>query len=301
MLPWIEKYRPNSLDELIADEDTIKKFTEFIESKNIPHLLFTGGAGQGKTTSAKILAKSITDEYLYINSSDETSVETIRTKVKSFCSTMGFGDLKIVILDECDALSPNAQMMLRNVMEEFAKSSRFILTCNYNNKLIDPVKSRTQIFRFDNSNKNEIYKRIAKILKEEKVTFDKNTIRQQIVKIVDKFYPDIRKIIGTLEKFTNNGVFNFNEKMLEDLNFDIIQLLKDGQLSEIRKTIIGSVDYEILYKILFDESEKIKEECSIDIKLCVAEYLYRHSIIIDQEINFMGCLYQITQIINEGD
>jgi replication factor C small subunit len=199
----------------------------------------------------------------------------------------------------CDHQSLNAQAMLRNTMEEFYQTSRFILTCNYLNKVIDPIRSRCQIFEFKGSNKTDILKRCAYILKEEKTKFDKTKIKDQLVTLVNKYYPDIRKIIGSIEKFTINQEFKFNENELEEDGEDFINLLKEFEFVKIRETIIGSVDYQQLYKILFDNAEKIKEDSSVDIKLCVAEYLYRHSIIVDQEINFMACLYQIKQIVEE--
>ena len=298
-IPLIEKYRPKTLNELVASEQLLEKFNDFIKNKSIPHLLLTGTAGLGKTTTAKILAKSISDDVLYINASDETSVETIRTKVKGFCATMSFGGQKIVILDEFDAMSMNAMMMLRNVMEEFISNSRFILTCNYLNKVIDPIRSRCQVFEFKGADKVSILKRCAFILKEENVKFNKETIKKELTAIVDKCYPDIRKIIGSLEKFSVNGKFEFDERLLEEDGCELIELIKEKKISEIRQNIVGSIDYEILYRNLFDNSVELDEQKSVSIKLCVAEYLYRHSIIVDQEINFMGCIYQIIQILDE--
>ncbi len=297
--PFIEKYRPIKLEDLVASESLLNKFNSFIEEGSIPHLLLTGTAGLGKTTSAKILARAISEDIMYINASDETSIETIRTKVKGFCATMGFGGQKIVILDEFDAMSMNAMMMLRNVMEEFHKSSRFILTCNYLNKVIDPIRSRCQVFEFKGADKTSILKRCAYILKQEKIKFDKNTIKEDLTNLVDTCYPDIRKIVGSLEKFTINGCFKFDSKMLEEDGAELIELIKLNKLNDIRQNIVGSVDYEQMYRTMFDNSIELSEEHSIDIKLTIAEYLYRHSIIVDQEINFMGCLYQIRQVIDE--
>lgn len=298
-VPYVEKYRPKELNELIADDEIINKFQEFIDNRSIPHLLLVGNAGQGKTTSAKIIANKISEDIMYINASDETSVETIRNKVKGFCSTLGFSGQKIVILDEADFQSLNAQAILRNIMEEFYKTSRFILTCNYLNKIIEPIRSRCQIFEFKGFDKTNILKKCAYILKKEKTKFDKNNIKEQLTTLVDKCYPDIRKIIGSVEKFTVNGEFKFNEKYLEEDGGDFIELVKSKDLETIRTTIVGTIDYQQLYKVLFDKSDEINKEISVDIRLCVAEYLYRHSIIVDQEINFMACLYQILQLQEE--
>jgi replication factor C small subunit len=269
-IPFIEKYRPKKLEDLVASEQLLNKFNEFIEAKSIPHLLLTGTAGLGKTTTAKILAKSISEDVLYINASDETSVETIRTKVKGFCATMSFGGQKIVILDEFDAMSMNAMMMLRNVMEEFFSHSRFILTCNYLNKVIEPIRSRCQIFEFKGADKVSILKRCAFILKEENIKFNKETIKKDLTNLVEMCYPDIRKIVGSIEKFTINGKFEFNAKLLEEDGSELIYLLKEKKLNEIRQSIVGSVDYEQLYRNLFDNATDISEQHSVDIRLAVA-------------------------------
>ena len=163
---WVEKYRPNELDNYIGNDHLKSKVSVYLESGDIPHLLLFGRAGTGKTTLAKLLINNIDCDYLYINASDENSVDVVREKVKNFASTLGFKDMKVIILDECDYITPNAQAALRNLMETFSKSTRFILTCNYVEKIIDPIQSRCQTFAITPPSKKDVAKRLNDILKE---------------------------------------------------------------------------------------------------------------------------------------
>jgi DNA polymerase III delta prime subunit len=280
-------------DTLITDFDRAI-FTSYIEKKSIPHLLFYGSPGLGKTTIAKILARAITEDILYINASKETSVDVIRGKVNDFCSTTAFGDyLKIVILDEFDFMSLASQATLRNVMEEFVEVSRFILTCNYSNKIMDAIKSRAQTFQFKQVEPKIIAKRCVDILNKEKVKCKEVS---QIGKLVMKYYPDIRKTINELERNSVNGVFEFNA-VNSDVGAVLIELLKNKSWDEIRKKVVGSMDYAELYKVIHDNASKLNESKTVDIRLLAGEYLFRHSIIVDPEINFMNCIDQIIREI----
>ena len=162
---WCERYRPTSLDTYIGNEHLKSKVSVYLESGDLPHLLLYGKAGTGKTTLAKILVNNIECDYLYINASDENSVDTVRNKVRGFASTMGFKDYKIIILDECDYITPNAQAALRNLMETFSKHCRFILTCNFVERIIDPIQSRCQSFQVIPPSKKEVALHIHNILK----------------------------------------------------------------------------------------------------------------------------------------
>lgn len=293
-LPFSEKYRPQTIDDCILDDDTKNVFKSFIDKKSIPHLLFYGTSGLGKTTIAKILAKSISEDVLYICASSETSVDVIRGKVSTFCSTSSFSDnLKIVILDEFDYMSINSHATLRNVIEEFTESCRFIFTCNYINKVMDAIKSRTQMFQFIDSQPKLVFKRCVEILNNENIKVkDKNGL----VSLVKKYSPDIRKTINEMERNILNGVFDF-ASLNKGIQEDFLQLVKTKQWNSIRSNIVGKLDYPELYKILFDNSSKLSESNSIVIRGIVAEYLYRHSIIIDPEINFMSCMDSIIKEI----
>jgi replication factor C small subunit len=292
--PWVEKYRPQKIDDVLLSEQDKLIFQSFIEKQSIPHLMFHGSAGLGKTTMAKILANSITEDILYISASKETSVDVIRGKVNDFCSTVAFGGkLKVVILDEFDHMSLASQATLRNVMEDFIEVSRFILTCNYYNKVIDPVKSRTQTFQFKQLEPKLIAKRCAEILNKEKIKCSDVT---DIIKLVKRYYPDVRKIINELESCSATGVFKFRS-VSDEVSNTLIELLKQKNWDEIRKTVIGSADYPELYKIIHDNAGVLNESKKVELRLIVGEYLYRHSIIVDPEINFMNCIDQIIKEI----
>lgn len=292
--PWCETYRPAKLDDTLITDFDRAIFNSYIEKKSIPHLLFQGSPGLGKTTIAKILARSITEDILYINASKETSVDVIRGKVNDFCSTTAFGDyLKIVILDEFDYMSLSAQATMRNVLEEFFEVSRFILTCNYSNKIMDAIKSRTQTFQFKQVEPKIIAKRCIEILNKEKVKCKEVS---QIGKLVMKHFPDIRKTINELERNSVNGVFELNA-VNSDVGEVFIELLKNKNWDEIRKKIVGSMEYAELYKVIHDNAGKLNEAKTVDIRLLAGEYLFRHSIIVDPEINFMNCVDQIIREI----
>ena len=169
---WVEKYRPTKLDNYIGNSHLKEKVSNYLKSGDVPHLLFFGKAGTGKTTLAKLIVKSIDCDYMIINASDENNVDTVRNKVKSFASTVGFKDLKVIILDEFDYMTPNAQAILRNLMETFSKHCRFILTCNYVEKIIDPIQSRCQTFQIVPPSKKEVAVQLDKILKSEDIKYD---------------------------------------------------------------------------------------------------------------------------------
>jgi len=299
----VEKYRPKVIDDVILDEVTLKKFKSYIESKDIPHLLFHGTAGLGKTTVAKILVKSITDEYLYINASDDNNVETVRTKIKDFCYTIGFGSgLKIVILDEFDGMTEYAMRMLRNTMEEFSNTCRFILTCNYITKVIDPIRSRCQEFEFGKPAMVDIAKRCLKILKEENAECLTEECKADIKKLVKSCYPDIRKTINNLQKFIVNGAFSVEEKVMDSEDAEkFISLMKVGDIKKIRHELLGAgCDYVGLYRILFEKSKLLgkNESAIVGIMLTSAEYMYRHASVPDQEVNFVACLLSTWKLMN---
>ena len=189
---WVEKYRPTNLDTYIGNEHLKSKLSVYLESGDLPHLLLYGKAGTGKTTLAKLLVNNIECDYIYINASDENNVDTVRTKVKSFASTIGFKDMKVIILDECDYITPNAQAALRNLMETFSKHCRFILTCNYVERIIDPIQSRCQSFQIIPPSRNEVAKHLHNILVEENVMDTPEDIKI----LVESGYPDIRRVIN---------------------------------------------------------------------------------------------------------
>lgn len=305
--PWVEEFRPNKIEDVIGAEHLIEKMNEYIKEKSCPHLLFDGTAGVGKTTIAKILANNIAGKgnYLYINASDRNNIDTIRVDISNFCSVIGFNDnLKIIILDESDGLTPQAQKSLRAVMEEFAKTSRFILTCNYGNKIIDAIHSRCQRFEFRNASKGAIFKRCAEILVKKGVTIlDSNKkikpeIQKDLQELVKKFYPDIRSTINNLQKFTHGDTFKFDLSSVKDETSDLlIQYIKEGSIKKIREEILtgGNVDYTTLYNTIYSRVKEISDDfdkCSA-ILILTADYMYKHSFHLNPEINFVACILEI--------
>lgn len=304
--PWVEEFRPSKIEQVIGAEHLIDKMNEYISQKSCPHLLFGGSAGVGKTTVAKILAKNISgaNNYIYINASDRNNIDTIRIDVGTFCSTMAFeNSLKIVILDECDGMTPQAQKSLRAVMEEFAKNCRFILTCNYDNKIIEALKSRCQQFEFRGASKNDIAKRCASILKTKGIELTED-VKKDLASLVKKFYPDIRATINNLQKFTKDGKFKFLTEAIKDETVDLlIAHLKAGKIRSIREEILAgtSPDWASLYNALYSQkhilTEDTDKQCTI--VMCVAEFLYKHSFVLIPEINFTACLLEILNILKK--
>lgn len=301
MEPWVEKYKPTSLDDVIADSKTLKKFNEYVISKEIPNLLFCGKPGAGKTTCAKILAKSIADinDILYICASHEKGVDVIRNKVDDFCQMNSFGGLRIIILDEFDGMTVQAMETMRNTMETYISNCRFILTANNEHKIIDPIKSRSQQFDFklEDQHKKHVLKRCADILKSENVIVnDKN----ELLSLLKKYYPDIRRTINALQKNSINGVFNYNND-LDNIDVALLSYIKQVDIKSIRQVIVGNYDYEYLYKIIFNNAGTICEQKKLNIMLHVGEAVRWHSIVTDKEINFVTCIINVCKEICAND
>jgi DNA polymerase III delta prime subunit len=303
---WIEKYRPKKLDDLILDDDNKKYFLSLIE--DIPNLLFYGDSGTGKTTLAKIIVNDVLNcQYLYINASDENGIDTIRGKVMSFSQVRSFdGRKKVIILDEFCGMTLDAQKTLRNVMEEFHNSTRFILTANYINKIIEPIKSRCLMFELK-SNIDDIVKRCVSILVREKIQISDDE-KKKITNFVSSRFPDIRKTINDLQKFSISGnlVISQNDEVLDFANFVYKKIIEKESSLKIRKYIIESENlfnsnYQSLLKSLFemfyesDLSEKIKKMILLDI----GEYMYKDNFVIDHEINFYCCVYSIENTLKD--
>lgn len=307
--PWVEEYRPSKIDDVVGNEHTISKLKEFLSTNSIPNLLFCGDPGVGKTTIAKILAETICGgkgSYLYINASDRNNIDTIRTDVTAYCATSGFSDnIKIIILDECDGMTPAAQKSLRSVMEEYSKNTRFILTCNYQTKIIDALHSRCQKFEFFGAKMEDIFKRIVYIIKDKKICprqdLNKDSFIEQLKKLVRDNYPDIRSTINSLQKFTINGVFYYDEICKKDSIKDkLIQYIKEKKIKSIREEIlIGVVDYPLLYDIIYCNAKDITSDIEkvSAIIITTADFLYRHATHLNSEMNFVAYLLTLNEII----
>ena len=255
---WVEKYRPAKLEDYVGNEHLKNKVAGYIESEDVPHLLFFGKAGTGKTTLAKLIVNSIDCDFMVLNASDENNVETVRTKVKNFASSIGFKKYKIIILDEFDYMTPNAQAILRNLMETFSRHCRFILTCNYIEKIIEPIQSRCQTFQIVPPTKKDVAIQMSKILKAEKVEFDP----KDLVPIIDSSYPDIRKVINTCQMNSTKGKLKVDvQNLLEnDYKMKVLDILKSNddkrnKYMKIRQALIDSkvTDFTDLFTLLYDK------------------------------------------------
>ena len=254
---WVERYRPVSLENYIGNEHLKTKVSRYISTGDIPHLLLHGKAGTGKTTLAKLLVSNIDCDQMYVNASDENNVETVRNKIKMFASSVGFKDLKVIILDECDFLTPNAQAALRNLMETFSKHCRFILTCNYVERIIDPIQSRCQSFQIIPPSKKEVAIHTSSILNTEGVSFD----NEQIVTMVNSSYPDIRRIINAVQRnIVDNQLIVDTESLVQnDYKLQVLEILqtqdKKNAFKNLRQLLADSQirDYADLFRLLYDE------------------------------------------------
>ena len=256
---WVEKYRPQTLEEYVGNETIKNKIADYLNQGSIQNLLLHGVAGTGKTTLAKLISTNLNCDLLYINASDERGIDTIREKIIPFASSLGFGDVKIVILDEADYITPQAQATLRNTMESFSANTRFILTCNYLERIISPLQSRCQTLEIKPPSKREVGIRCVDICEEEKVKWESDDITV-LKTIINAHYPDIRKIINTIQGSTVDGIVKIDKASLkDDLNEQIIQALSSkSKLSAIRQILAdsGSREFDNLFKALYDNTTK---------------------------------------------
>ena len=292
---FTERFRPTDPKDYIGNEVFKASLDQWIKQQDIPHILLYGPAGTGKTTAAKLIVANLDCDHIYINCSDENGIETIREKVKSFASAATFRALKVVIMDEADFLTINAQAALRNVIETFSKTTRFIFTCNYVERIIDPLQSRTSVFEVLPPSKSEVAKRCISILDEETC----NRATEDIVEIVNKTYPDIRKTLNLLQScivYDPAGTFLqlnkdiVNQKQYTDQIIDLIKSNDDKAFNKIRQLIADSNirDYNELYRALFENLDSFHNPVLGTI--IIAESQYQSVMAPDKEITFMGCI-----------
>jgi replication factor C small subunit len=299
---WIEKYRPAILGDLVLSKENLDTFNVYRKEQNIPNLLFVGNPGTGKSTLAKVTVKDILDcQYMYINASDESGIDTIRNKVIGFAQTKSIdGKIKVIILDEADGISGDGQRALRNVMEEYSQISRFILTANFRSRIILPLQSRCQIFDLVPPIEN-IITRLKFILDTEKIKYNINDIEQ----ISRENYPDLRKCISQIQRYSKNANLLLPIKAeVNDFIESLFKLLQNGHVLKIRKWVIESEikfgnDYPFLLKQLFDYVyiQKLDSDCKKQLLIIIAEYLWRNSQVLDQEINAYACFLQINEVL----
>ena len=298
---WVEKYRPRKLDEYVGNEHLKQKVSDYLQSGDVPHLLFFGKAGTGKTTLAKLIVNSISCDYIIINASDENNVDTVRNKVKGFASTVGFKDMKVIILDEFDYMTPNAQAILRNLMETFSKHCRFILTCNYVEKVIDPIQSRCQTFQIVPPTKKDVAVQISQILGKEGVSFEP----KDLVPIIDSSYPDIRKIINTCQLNSSKGKLKLDTTSVidSDIKSKVVEILKGNDAKpnkwkNIRQAIADSrvQDFTEFYTYLYEKVDEYGSGNTSNIILILSESQHKDALVVDKEITFMSCIIQIVAL-----
>jgi DNA polymerase III delta prime subunit len=300
---WVEKYRPKTVDGYVfRDNHQRKQIETWIKDRSIPHLLLSGNAGIGKTTLAKVLINELgIEDYdvLEINASRTNSVEDVRDKITNFVQMMPFGPFKVVLLDEADYLSPNAQAALRGVMEEYHSTARFILTCNYPNRIIPAIHSRCQGFHVERTDLTEYTARVATILVEESVEFDLETL-DNYVRVA---YPDLRKCINLVQQNVHEGNLvapNKGDAGEAEWKFDMVDLFKAGKIAEARKLLCGKLraeEMEEVYRWLYDNLEIFGDEQKQDSAvLIIKQALVDHTLVVDAEINLAACLVKLARL-----
>lgn len=300
---WVEKYRPQTIEDCVLPESLKKTFREFVAQGELPTFLFTGTAGVGKTTVAKALCNEVGAEYIMINGSDEgRSIDTLRTTIKNFASTVSLTDAKkVIIIDEADYMNASSiQPALRSFIEEFSANCRFIFTCNYKNRIIEPLWSRCAVieFKIPNEEKPKIasafYRRIADILSNEQVDFDSKVVAE----LVTKHFPDYRRILNELQRYSVSGkidtgiLLNLSEESYNDL----IKAMKVKDYPSVRKWVGKNTDIDTieLFRELYDSaSERIEPSTIPDLVLILADYQYKAAFVADHELNIMAALTEI--------
>jgi replication factor C small subunit len=299
---WVEKYRPKTIKDCILPDNLKQTFQEFVNQDNIPNLLLTGGPGVGKTTVAKAMLEEIGADYIVINGSMNGNIDTLRNEIKDFASTMSFtSGRKYVILDEADYLNPQStQPALRNFMEEFSKNCGFILTCNFKNRIIDPLHSRCSVVEFSIPKAERpkvalhFFKRVTDILKREHIEHNEKVV----AKMVESHFPDFRRVLNELQRYSATGIIdtgiltNTGDADLEEL----VKLLKAKSFTDVRKWITQNSDIDTastLRKLYDIANEKMKPHSVAQLVLILADYQYKAAFVADQEINLVACMTEI--------
>ena len=294
---WVEKYRPQTLEEYVGNETIKNKIADYLKQGSIQNLLFHGVAGTGKTTLAKLIAKNLNCDLLYINASDERGIDTIRDKIIPFASSMSFNDVKIVILDEADYITPQAQATLRNTIEACSTTTRFIFTCNYLERIISPLQSRCQTFEITPPSKGDVFDTLKNILVNEGIEANESTS----MKVIDTHYPDIRKIINTIQGSVVDGQIKIDNDSLKNTQLGglvVDALIRKAKLSEIRQILAdsGAREFDDLFKYIYDKSSTLFGDREGEAILIIAKYQYEYTFVLEKEICIAAMLNKLINL-----
>ncbi len=298
---WVEKYRPRTISETILPDSLKQVFQKIVETGELPNMLFTGSAGLGKTTVAKALCNELGNDFIIINGSEEGNIDTLRTKIKQFASTVSLqGGYKVVILDEADYLNPQStQPALRGFIEEFADNCRFILTCNFKNRIIQPLHSRCGVYEFNTSKKDmaqlaaNFMERVTAILEAEQVEYDKRTVADLIM----KFAPDWRRVLNELQRYSVLGSVAGSVSNTSGGSFDeLYAYLKAKDFKKMRGWVVNNIDTDAaaIFRGLYDSMyDKVAPQSIPQLVLILADYQYKNAFVADHELNVVACLTEV--------